>query len=53
MCVKGERAREEEKRVRYLEPEMEIVEFETVDVITGSTFGNNGEVNPDITWPTD
>lgn len=45
------RTRKEEKRVKYLEPEMEIVEFEIVDVITGS-IGNTGEVEPDITWPT-
>lgn len=42
----------EEKRVKYIEPEMEIVTFGTTDVITGSTIGNNGEVDEDsmIKW---
>lgn len=35
----------------YQKPNMEVLRLETEDVITGST-GNNGEVIPDITWPT-
>ena len=42
------RVRKEEERVRYEEPEMEIVNFEKKqDVVTGSTIDNKPE-KPDI-----
>ena len=42
------RVRKEEERVRYEEPEMEIVNFgKKQDVVTGSTIDNKPE-KPDI-----
>ena len=44
------RVRKEEERVRYEEPEMEIVEFRNKqDVVTGSTIDNRPG-DPDIIW---
>ena len=44
------RVRKEEERVRYEEPEMEIVEFEKKqDVVTGSRIDNR-PTGPDIIW---
>ncbi len=36
--------------MKYERPEVEIVRFETEDVIRTSSFGNNGETTPDIGW---
>lgn len=42
------RVRKEEEQVIYIEPEMEIVRFETVDVITESVIDNKPIGTPDI-----
>lgn len=39
------------KIMEYVKPEIEITEFGTQDVITGS-ISNTGDVDLDITWPT-
>ena len=44
------RVRKAEERVRYEEPEMEIVNFEKKqDVVTGATIDNR-PTGPDIIW---
>ena len=43
------RVRKEEERVIYIEPEMEVIEFNKTDVVTGS-MDNKPEGEPDIKW---